>query len=166
MDFSKVAPPIFDGEDYDLWAVRMETFLDALDLLETVEDDYDISSLPEDPTEAQMKIHKERKIKRAKTKTCLFASVSQTVFVKIMNLKTPKEIWDYLKEEYKGDERIRSMQVMNLLREFELQRIKEDETIKAYADKFLGIPNKVRLFGTQFSDSRIVEKILVTLPER
>jgi hypothetical protein len=83
-----------------------------------------------------------------------------------MNLKTPKEIWGYLKEEYNGDERIRSMQVMNLLREFELQRIKEDETIKAYADKFLGITNKVRLFGTQFSDSRIVEKILVTLPER
>jgi hypothetical protein len=166
MDFSKVAPPIFDGEDYDLWAVRMETFLDALDLLETVEDDYDISSLPEDPTVAQMKIHKERKIKRAKAKTCWFASVSQTVFVKIMTLKTPKEIWDYLKEEYKGDERIRSMQVMNLLREFELQRMKEDETIKAYADKFLGIANKVRLFGTQFSDSRIVEKILVTVPER
>jgi hypothetical protein len=68
MDFSKVAPPIFDGEDYDLWAVRMETFLDALDLLETVEDDYDISSLPEDPTVAQMKIHKERNIKRAKGK--------------------------------------------------------------------------------------------------
>ena len=39
MDFSKVAPPIFDGEDYDLWAVRMETLLDALDLLETVEDE-------------------------------------------------------------------------------------------------------------------------------
>ncbi|XP_045830967.1 uncharacterized protein LOC123922279 [Trifolium pratense] len=166
MDFSKVAPPIFDGEDYDLWAVRMEAFLDALDLSETVEDDYDVSSLPKDSTAEQMKTHKERKTKRAKAKTCLFASVSQTVFIKIMTLKTPKEIWDYLKEEYKGDERIRSMQVMNLLREFELQRMKEDETIKTYADKLLGIANKVRLLGTQFSDSRIVEKLLVTVPER
>ncbi|CAJ2644827.1 unnamed protein product [Trifolium pratense] len=166
MDFSKVAPPIFDGEDYDLWAVRMEAFLDALDLSETVEDDYDVSSLPKYPTAEQMKTHKERKTKRAKAKTCLFASVSQTVFIKIMTLKTPKEIWDYLKEEYKGDERIRSMQVMNLLREFELQRIKEDEIIKTYADKLLGIANKVRLLGTQFSDSRIVEKLLVTVPER
>src|SRR6266487_5286771 len=132
MDFSKVAPPIFDGVDYDLWAVRMEAFLDALDLWETVEDDYDVYSLPKDPTAEQMKTHKERKTKRAKAKTCLFASVSQTVFIKIMTLKTPKEIWDYLKEEYKGDERIRSMQVMNLMREFELQRMKEDETIKTY----------------------------------
>jgi hypothetical protein len=78
--------------------VRIEAFLDALDLSETVEDDYDVFSLPENPTEAQMKIHKEIKIKRAKA--CLFASVSQTVF-KITTLKTPKEIWDYLKEEYK-----------------------------------------------------------------
>jgi hypothetical protein len=44
------------------------------------------------------------------------------------------------------------------MREFELQRMKEDETIKAYADKLLGFANKVRLLGTQFSDSRIVEK--------
>jgi hypothetical protein len=34
----------------------------------------------------------------------------------------------------------------------------EDETIKTYADKLLGITNKVRLLGTQFFDSRIVEK--------
>jgi hypothetical protein len=37
----------------------MEVYLDALDLWETVEDDYDVSSLPEDLIVAQMKIHKE-----------------------------------------------------------------------------------------------------------
>jgi len=37
--FSHVALPIFDGEteSYDLWAVRMEAYLDALDLWEAVE---------------------------------------------------------------------------------------------------------------------------------
>ncbi|GAU15672.1 hypothetical protein TSUD_109300 [Trifolium subterraneum] len=83
-----------------------------------------------------------------------------------MTLRTPKAIWDYLKEEYAGDERIRSMQVLNLMREFELQRMKESETIKEYSDKLLSIANKVRLLGTEFTDSRIVEKILVTVPER
>jgi len=39
-------------------------------------------------------------------------------------------IWDYLKAEYEGDERIRGMQVLNLIREFELQRMKESESIK------------------------------------
>ena len=87
-----------------------------------------------------------------------------------MTLKSAKEIWDYLKKEYAGDERIRSMQVLNLMREFELQKMKEkmkeSETIKEYSDKLLGIANKVRLLGGSFVDSRIVEKILVTVPER
>ncbi|XP_017434691.1 uncharacterized protein LOC108341527 [Vigna angularis] len=64
------------------------------------------------------------------------------------------------------DERIRSMQVLNLMREFELQRMKESDTIKEYSNMLLGIANKVRLLDIAFSDSRIVEKILVSVPER
>ncbi|XP_060182940.1 uncharacterized protein LOC132612881 [Lycium barbarum] len=59
-----------------------------------------------------------------------------------MSLTSPKEIWDYLKKEYVADERIRGMQVLNLIREFELQRKKEFETIKEYTDILLGIVNK------------------------
>jgi len=55
----------------------------------------------------------------------LFVGVSKTVFTRIMTIKTPKAIWDYLKEEYARDERIRDMQVLNLMREFELQRMKD-----------------------------------------
>ncbi|XP_022748167.1 uncharacterized protein LOC111297823 [Durio zibethinus] len=71
-----------------------------------------------------------------------------------------------LKNEYEGDERIKGMQVLNLIREFELQRMKDSETIKDYSDRFLSIANKVRLLGYEFTDSRIVNKILVTVLER
>jgi hypothetical protein len=83
-----------------------------------------------------------------------------------MSLKSAKDVWDYLKKEYAGDERIRGIQSLNLIREFELQRMKDSETIKEYSDKLLGIVNKVRLLGITFSDCRIVEKILVIVPER
>ncbi|CAJ2666383.1 unnamed protein product [Trifolium pratense] len=164
--FSQVAPPVFDGDNYDLWAVRMESYLEALDLWEAVEEDYEVPPLPNNPTMAQLKNHKEKKTRKAKAKSCLFAGVSQTVFTRIMTLKTAKAIWDYLKEEYAGDERTRGMQVLNLMREFELQKMKESETVKDYSDRLLSIANKVRLLETQFADSRIVEKILVTVPER
>jgi len=164
--FSPIAPPVFDGDNYQIWAVRMETYLDALDLWEAVEEDYDISALPNNPTIAQIKAHKEKKTKKSKAKACLFAAVSSTVFTRIMSLKTAKEVWDYLKEEYSGDERIKGMQVLNLIREFELQKMKESETVKKYSDRLLNIANKVRLLGSTFSDSRIVEKILVTVPQR
>jgi hypothetical protein len=58
------------------------------------------------------------------------------------------------------------MHVINFRREFEQQRMKESETIKEYSDKLLNIANKVRLLGAEFLDSRIVEKILFTIPER
>jgi hypothetical protein len=44
--------------------------------------------------------------------------------------------------------------------------MKEYETIKEYSDRLLAIVNKVRLLGTTFTNSRIVEKIMVTVPER
>jgi len=69
----------------------------------------------------------------------LFIVVSTTIFIRIMSLKSAKDVWDYLKKEYVGDERIHDMQILNLIREFELQRIKEFETIKEHSNKLLVI---------------------------
>jgi hypothetical protein len=41
-------------------------------------------------------------------------------------------------------------------REFEIQRMKEPNTIKDYSNKLINIANKVRLLGFNFSYSRIV----------
>ena len=164
--FSHISPPVFVGDNYQVWAIRMTAYLEALDLWEAVEEDYDIPQLPENPTMAQLKSHKEKKSRKAKAKACLFSAVSSTIFTRIMNLESAKDIWDYIKKEYQGSERTKNMQVLNLMREFEMLKMKETETIKDYADKLLGIVNKVRLLGKDFSDERIVQKILVTLPEK
>jgi len=58
------------------------------------------------------------------------------------------------------------MQALNLIREFEMQKMKEIENIKDYADKLLSMINKVRLLRNEFSDDWIVQKILVTMPEK
>lgn len=49
------------------------------------------------------------------------------------------------------------------MREFELQRTKEYETIKEYSDKLFSIANKVRLLGTNFANSRIVFFYIILL---
>ncbi|KAJ8616575.1 hypothetical protein MRB53_035947 [Persea americana] len=161
-----IAPPVFDGTNYQVWAVRMEAYLDANDQWEAVENAYEVPPLPDNPTMAQMKNHKEMRQRKSKAKASLFAAVSSSIFTRVMTLKTAKEIWNFLKKEYEGNERVKGMQVLNLIREFEMQRMKESETIKDYSDRLLDIVNKVRLLGTDFSDSRIVQKILVTVPEK
>ena len=115
-----------------MWAIHMETYLEALDLWEAVEEDYEVPPLPANPTVAQIKAQKEKKTRKSKAKACLFAAVSQMIFTRIMSLKTAKEIWDYLKGEFAGDERIRGMKVLNIIRDFELQKMKESESVKEY----------------------------------
>ena len=80
----------------------MKTYLEALDLWEAMEEDYEVPESPNNPTMTQVKTHKEKKTRKSKAKTCLFAAVSSTIFTRIMSLKTTKEIWDYLKNEYEG----------------------------------------------------------------
>jgi hypothetical protein len=134
--------------------------------MEAIEEDYEAHLFPTNPIMAQIRNHRERKTKKSKAKACLFAAVSTTIFTRIMSLKLAKDVWDYLKKEYAGDERNHGMQSLNLIREFELQRMKESDTIKEYSDRLLGIVNRVRLLGKSFTDSRIVERILVTVPKK
>ncbi|XP_045789407.1 uncharacterized protein LOC123884367 [Trifolium pratense] len=158
--------PVFEGENDHLWATRMEAYLDANDLWEAFEDEYVIDPLPDNRTVAQIKNHKTKKQRKLNAKSYLFSAISEAIFTRIMTLKSAKAIWDFLKQEYEGNEKIKGMQVLNLIREFEMQHMKEFETIKEYSDKLLSIVNNVRLLGTEFSDTRIVQKILVTVPER
>jgi len=66
--------------------------LEALDLWEAVEEDYEVHPLPNNPTVAQIKNHKERKIRKSKAKACLFTAVSITIFTRIMSLKLAKDV--------------------------------------------------------------------------
>ncbi|XP_047264719.1 uncharacterized protein LOC124896889 [Capsicum annuum] len=165
-NFSSMAPPTFDGESYQIWAVRMRIYLQALDLWEAVENEYEIAPLLDNTMVVQIKTHKERKTRKSKALACLFTAASSNIFTRIISLGSAKEVWDYLKTEYEGDKRIRGIQMLNLVREFELQRMKESETIKEYSDRLLNLANRIRLLSSAFNDSRIVEKILVTAPER
>jgi len=58
------------------------------------------------------------------------------------------------------------MQVLNLRREFEMLRMKQNETIKEYFDRILMVVNKIRLLQEDLPDKRVVEKVLVSLSDR
>ena len=134
----------------------METYLEALDIWEAIEEVYKVPPLPANSTVAQIKAQKEKKTRKSKAKACLFAAVSQMIFIRILSLKTSKEIWDYLKAEYEGDERIRGMKVLNLILDFELQKMKESKSVREFSYRLLSITNNVRLLGSMLNDSKIV----------
>nr|GLL16849.1 uncharacterized protein LOC113766746 [Ipomoea trifida] len=113
----------------------------------------EVPALPEDPTIAQMREYREEKKKMNKAKTCIHSALTD-------------EAWVLLKNEYEGNDRTKRMQVLNLKREFEMQKMKERESLKDYSERLKKVVNKIRLLGEELPDDRVVEKILVTLPER
>jgi len=44
--FSVMELPVFNGDNYHIWIVRMETYLDAIGMWEAVEKDYEVPLLP------------------------------------------------------------------------------------------------------------------------
>jgi len=71
-NFSTMASPVFDGDNYQMWVVRMETYLEALNLWEAVEEE--IQSLPENPTVAQIKSPEGKEDEKIKGKSMSICS--------------------------------------------------------------------------------------------
>ncbi|GMP56180.1 hypothetical protein CsSME_00020759 [Camellia sinensis var. sinensis] len=84
--------PIFDGENYEFWNVKMETLFLSMDLWDTVENGYD------DETD------KEKQKKNAAALSLIQRGVSDWIFKTIMKAKKAKEAWDFLQEKFQTEE--------------------------------------------------------------
>ncbi|KAG8489064.1 hypothetical protein CXB51_017032 [Gossypium anomalum] len=166
MSFTAPPPPVFAGENYHIWVVKMKTYLQAQDLWSVVENDIEPPPLRANPTIAQIRQHAEESTKKHKALACLQNGVSDVIFTRIMACSTPKEAWERLKEEFMGSDKTRQQQVINLRRDFKNLKMKESKSIKQYSDRIMATVNSIRLLGEDFSDSRVVEKVITTLPER
>ncbi|KAA3458791.1 kinesin-like protein KIN-7K, chloroplastic [Gossypium australe] len=153
-NLSVLAPPVFDRENYQAWVVRMQVYTESYDYWEVVKQNYEI------------KLYKEGIIRKVKAKAYLYATVSLAIFNTIMVFRSAKEIWDYLKAEYQGDERIKSMKVLNLIKKFKRLHKKESKLIKEYSDKLIDIANMVRVLETDLFDGGLVQKRLVSVAEK
>ncbi|XP_048498254.1 uncharacterized protein LOC125496749 [Beta vulgaris subsp. vulgaris] len=144
----------------------MKTYLKALSLWDVVENDDPPSTLPNNPTVAQTKKYEEDMAKRPRTLSCLHSALSEGIFTLIMACETPKEAWEKLEEEFEGNSQTKLMQILNLKREFEMLSMKKSEGAKEYENRMMAIVNQIKLPGGDSSSQRVVDKLLVTLPDR
>jgi len=83
-----------------------------------------------------------------------------------MTCETAKEAWDKLKEEFEGNNRVKSVRLLALKRKFELLKMKDSDSVKEYSSKLMEIVNQIRILGETFPDQKVVEKILISLPDK
>ncbi|WRX10629.1 hypothetical protein QQP08_003116 [Theobroma cacao] len=144
----------------------MTAYLRANNLWDVIQNDTLPPQLRENATLAQIKQHDEEVAKHYRALSYLHSPVTEVVFTRIMACNMAKEAWSKLEEEFQGSDRTRQMQVLNLLREFEVLKMKDADSVKDYFDRVMKVVNQLRLLGETMPDKRVVEKVLVSILER
>jgi len=85
------APPIFSDENFEIWSVKMKSYLEESGLWDVVMSE--IQPQQEDPTVAQIRNYNDEAMRRLKAKTCIHCVVSDVVFTRIMACETAIETW-------------------------------------------------------------------------
>ncbi|GKV30443.1 hypothetical protein SLEP1_g39251 [Rubroshorea leprosula] len=130
------SPPMFNGENYDFWAIRMKAFLKGNDVWEVIEHGFQLPFPQENPTVAQMKRNVEYNAGTYRALSFLHNAMANDVFPKIASCQNAQEVWEALKEEYEGSTKDKSVTLLALKREFEMLKMKETDTIHYLPNRF------------------------------
>lgn len=162
--FGAAAPvPVFNGEGYDFWSIKMKTFFISQDLWEVIEKGV---TTPEGQSSAVQEKLKFEQQQNAKALFVLQQAVSESIFARLMRATTAKPACETLQQEFQGNEKVKSIKLQSLRRELENFRMKESENVKDYASRLIELVNQLRANGEEVSDQRIVQKILISLTEK
>ncbi|KAD7476957.1 hypothetical protein E3N88_00093 [Mikania micrantha] len=101
----------------------------------------------------------------------LFQALPEDMIIQITNCKSAKEIWDALKTrnvsvENVSVDRVQKARLQTLKTEFEMLKMKEEDTIDSFTAKLNGIVTKASNLGTIYDQSTLVRKLLSSVPKR
>ena len=96
----------------------------------------------------------------------LVCGVTNKEFKKISSIEVAKEAWTILETTYEGTKAVKTMKFQTLTSRFEEIRMEEDETFDEFYAKLKDIANSTFNLREFIVESKIVRKILRSLPER
>ncbi|XP_016651519.1 PREDICTED: uncharacterized protein LOC107881690 [Prunus mume] len=163
--------PVFNGENYEFWSIRMKTILKSHGLWDLVENGFGAS----DPKKEKKEIEETKAAKKPTLTEVLMkdacalgliqSAVSDQLFPRIVNEETSKGAWDTPKLEFRGDKQVRNVKLQGLRREFEYTRMKDSESLSVYLARLFDILNQMKSYGEELSKERVVQKLLFSLPK-
>ncbi|KAM1032295.1 hypothetical protein ACFX2I_035891 [Malus domestica] len=166
---SEVRTPVFFGENYEFWRIKMATIFKSLGLWNLVEKGIttpdskkkkEAEGSSDDAVDEEMTV---MSMKDAKALGIIQNAVSDQIFPRIANADSAKMAWDLLYGEYHGGDQVRSVKLHNLRREFEYARMRDDESLTGYLTRLNDLINQMKTFGEALSNERLVQKVLISL---
>ena len=162
---SLIIPHLFDGTNYAYWKVRMKTFLQSLD-----EKVWQVVEIGWTKPKEVLADWDKAKIKVAnfnsRALNALFSAITNEEFKKISSTKTAKEAWTILQTTYEGTKAVKDSKLQRLTTNFEEIKMEDDESFDEFYVKLKDIVNSAFNLGETIPESKIVRKVLRSLPER
>ncbi len=165
-------PPLFSGNNYSYWKNRMKNFVQS--------NDYAVWRVIINGPNIPMKVVNNVNVPKdenewndadilkiqvnAKAMNILHCSLDVNEYNRICCCESAKEIWDRLEITYEGTSQVKEDKISMLVHNYELFKMKTDETISEMFTRFTNIINGLKSLGKTYTDSELVSKILRSLP--
>ena len=132
--------------NYRLWAMRMEVYLEAHGLWESI-------------TGTETNREKDRQALSA-----ILNFVSESVSFQQDVKKTAKENWETIRILHVGVDHVVQSKIQSLRQEFENLAMKKDEKVSDFSSRFTEIISELRDLGERLEEKEAVEKLLRSMP--
>ena len=147
----------FDGEGWHMWRHKMEMVLVTSDLWDIVTGE---ETMPESEEDGTRITEWKKRDRKAQAEISLHLSDSQLPLV--MRLKTSKDMWDALNNQY---ERKSMQNVIFCKRKYRDAKMKEGEDMLRHINKHQEIVDQLVSVGADISKQEQVWELLLSLPE-
>ncbi|KAA0032462.1 gag-proteinase polyprotein [Cucumis melo var. makuwa] len=166
--------PVLDGKNYSYWKPRMIFFIKTLDgkAWRALVGGYEPPmvtvngvSVPKpevDWTDAE----EQASVGNARAINAIFNCVDLNKFKLINSCTTAKEAWKILEVAYEGTSKVKISRLQLITSKFEASKMIEDESVSKYNERVLEIANDSLLLGEKIFESKIVRKVLRSLPRK
>jgi hypothetical protein len=158
-------PPHFDGTNFPYYSARMACYLEVVDLgvWRIIRDRMKPPKSPEKLiTSDKKEIHL-----NARTKNCLYESLSIETFNQVFTLKTANEIWLKLHELHDDTSNVREQKYYLVLNEYNSFAMKEKDLVRDMYSHLNLVINELNSIGiNKLDDADIVWKMISLLPQR
>ena len=101
----------------------------------------------------------------SKALNVIFCGVSPDEFHQISHITIAKKAWQILETTYEGTKKVRETKLQKLTTRFEELRMSEDESFDSFYNKLNEVVISKFNLGEKTEDSKVVRKIILSLPE-
>ena len=101
----------------------------------------------------------------AKAMHTLFCALGPSEYNRVSLCDNAKQVWDKLATTHEGTNQVKESKISMLTLDYELFKMKTDETIKEMSDRFTDVINGLKALGKTYPNKEMVKKLLNSLPK-